>query len=92
MRDLVGHDKKASTFVVYLYLYVRRLDSKAARVQISLQKLSDSTGLSKRAVQAAVKHLARRRLLDVHRATRTAVPEYALRRPWTAYGQAAFVN
>jgi hypothetical protein len=90
MRDLVGHDKKASTFVVYFYLYVRRLDSANARVRISLQRLADSTGLSKRAVQIAIKHLVQRQLLDAYRATPTSVPEYSVRRPWAAYGRGAF--
>lgn len=83
MRDLVGHDKKPSAFVVYLYIYRRIAGSARASVHLSHQVISDATGLSRSAVQAAVRTLARRRLIRAHRAFRTATPEYSLNRHWS---------
>jgi hypothetical protein len=82
MRDLVQHDKKPSAFVVYLYLWMRTVGEKRASVHQSHQQLADATGLSKSAVQGAVKVLARRRLVRVQRRSPTATPEYVVERPW----------
>ncbi|MFN8548071.1 MAG: helix-turn-helix domain-containing protein [Candidatus Eisenbacteria bacterium] len=82
MRDLVGHDKSPSAFIVYLHLWAASIGSRPRRVRASLARIAEDTGLSKSAVQAGLKRLARRRLLAVDRAHRTAVPEYALLRPW----------
>jgi hypothetical protein len=41
-----------------------------------------ATGLSKSAVQAAMRTLARRRLIRGVRASVTAVPAYTVLRPW----------
>jgi len=49
---------------------------------VSHNMLAEATGLSKSAVQLAVKNLVRRRLLRVHRASVTAVPEYVVQCPW----------
>ena len=81
MRDLVGVEKKASTFVVYMYLYARNPEGKES-VRASLRDLSSGTGLSKRAVQHALKHLRERALLEVQREGPTTVPEYRTLRPW----------
>jgi hypothetical protein len=80
--DLVGHDKRPSSFVLYLWLYAvtRGVGRKSAF--FSYQMLCDRTGLSKRAVQRAVAHLERRQLLKVSRKSATAVPEYAPATPW----------
>jgi DNA-binding GntR family transcriptional regulator len=40
------------------------------------------TGLSKRAVQEALRLLAKRRLLSVQREGITAIPVYEVLRPW----------
>jgi len=82
MRDLLSHDKRPSAFVVYLYLWLRTHGDGKARVHQSHQQLADATGLSKSAVQTAVRILARRRLVDVKRRSKTATPEYHVRRPW----------
>jgi DNA-binding GntR family transcriptional regulator len=82
MRDLVSHDKKPSAFVVYVYLWRRTLGQARPSVHQSHQQLADATGLSKSAVQSAVKILARRRLVDIRRANKTATPEYVVNRPW----------
>ena len=82
MRDLAGHDRKPSAFLVYLCLWARTFGADARSVRISHRDLAEATGLSKSAVQAGVRWLLRRRLLRVHHASRTAVPEYAVLRPW----------
>jgi len=82
MRDLVGHDKKPSAFVVYLYLWSRLSAERSRKVQASHQMIADDTGLSKSAVQIAVRHLLRRRLLRSERSSTTATPIYSLLRPW----------
>jgi hypothetical protein len=66
MPDLVGHDRRPSAFLVYLYLW-RRTHGGARRAVASYQMLSDATGLSKRAAQTAVQLLVRRRLVDAKR-------------------------
>jgi hypothetical protein len=83
MPDLVGHDRAPSAFLVFLFLYRRTIGADVSTVQISLSDVAIGTGLSKRAVQSALSVLARRRLASIRRASITAVPVYALRRPWT---------
>ena len=78
MADLVGHDKMPSAFVVYLYLYTRGLRG----VRVSHQDIANDTGLSKSAVQAAIRNLARRKLLRTERESITAVPLHYVLRPW----------
>jgi Helix-turn-helix domain len=80
--DLVGHDKRPSSFVLYLWLYAMTRGAGRKTAFFSYQMLTDRTGLSKRAVQRAVAHLLRRQLLRVARKSRTAVPEYAVVTPW----------
>src|SRR5947207_3318991 len=86
MPDLVGHDKKPSAFVVYLYLWNRAAITRSKRVQASHQTIADDTGLSKSAVQASVRHLLRRRLIRSDLASKTAIPVYSLLRPWRRSG------
>ena len=62
MRDLVGHDHRASAFLVYL---AGTAASQEATTRISHAQLSERTGLSKRSVQDAVLHLVDRNLLRV---------------------------
>lgn len=80
--DLVGHDKRPSSFVLYLWLYAMTKGVGRKSAFFSYQMLTDRTGLSKRAVQRAVAHLARRQLLKVARKSATAVPEYSVLTPW----------
>ena len=54
---------------------------------LSLRDLAERCGLSKRAVQTAVGALARRRLVAVARDGPTAVPVYAVLRPWERRGK-----
>ena len=82
MRDLVGHDRSASAFLVYLWLWRMSRGSGRERVGASLQTLATQTGLSKSAVQGAVRHLVRRRLISAARASATAAPIYEVHEPW----------
>ena len=82
MRDLVGHDRAPSAFIVYLWLWRMSRGEGRERIGASLQTIATQTGLSKSAVQAAVRHLTRRRLLSATRASPTAAPVYEVLEPW----------
>lgn len=81
MPDLVLHDHQPSAFLVYLYLWCRGGAGKG-RVRASHQQIAHATGLSKSAVQASIRTLARRKLVRATRASPTAVPDYAVLKPW----------
>jgi hypothetical protein len=80
--DLAGHDRSPTAVLVYLVLWTALYRLEERRVSISLQKISEATGLSKSAVQAAVRLLKRRGLVAVRKTTPTSVPEYELIRHW----------
>jgi DNA-binding MarR family transcriptional regulator len=82
MRDLVGHDRQPSAFLVYLYFWRHTHANNAATVQVALLDIADATGLSKRAVQDALTQLVKRRLVAVARESITAIPVYTVLRPW----------
>jgi hypothetical protein len=82
MRDLVGHDRKPTSFLVYLYLAAEQSRRKAP-VQMSYQELAESIGVSKSAAQAAMSWLLRRELISATRETVTAIPSYTVHRPWS---------
>ena len=86
MRDLVGHDRAPSAFVVYLWLWRNGPGAGRERVGASLQTIATGTGLSKSAVQAAVRHLARRQLVTARRGRATEAPVYEVHRPWRRDG------
>jgi hypothetical protein len=83
MRDLVGHDRRPVSFLVYLWLAAEE-QRRAAPVQISYQELAESIGVSKSSAQAAVAWLSGRKLLAVRKATVTATPVYRVQHPWRA--------
>ena len=80
--DLVGHDRKASAFLVYLYLWRHTHGSGLAHVESSLSTISVDTGLSKRTVQSALAHLAARGLVSTKKPGPTDIPRYTVNRPW----------
>jgi len=82
MRDMVGHDRCPSAFLVYLHLWAecQRLSTNAAPA--SHQEIAEATGLSKSAVQKAVRYLVERKLLRAQKASVTATPEYRVLRTW----------
>ena len=82
LRDLAGHDRRPSAFLVYVYLWGATRGRLGERAELSLGRLAEETGLSKRAVQGSVAHLERRKLLRVSRPGATAVPSYEVLRPW----------
>lgn len=84
MRDLSGHDRKASAFLVYLFFWAKTVSAGRRSTRASLRQVAEGTGLSKSAVQSALKVLQRRKLLRAERRARTAVPEYTLYRPWAS--------
>ena len=82
MRDLVGHDRRPASFLVYLWLTSEQARRRGA-VQVSYQELAESVGLSKSSVQTAVSWLVRRKLLTACKENATAIPSYTVRSPWT---------
>lgn len=80
--DLVGHDRSAPAFLVYVVLWTALFRSGERQTRASLRQLSESTGLSKSAVQKGLRLLKRRSLIRVHQKSRTAVPDYELVRHW----------
>jgi DNA-binding GntR family transcriptional regulator len=82
MRDLVGHDRRPSAFLVYLYLWRATHGRGGAEAQVALLDIAEDIGLSKRSVQEALSWLSTRELITVARQSITAVPVYTVRRPW----------
>ena len=82
MRDLVGHDKCPSAFLVYLHIWAQSLGRGVETAELSHQQIADSTGLSKSAVQAGMRILLRRDLVCARKPTVTSTPEYRIQRPW----------
>ena len=82
MPDLVGHDRQPSAFLVYLYLYRHARGRVVRAATASLQQMASDTGLSKSAVQQAIRTLKRRRLVHSKRTSATSAPEYVIATPW----------
>ncbi len=82
MRDLIGHDRSPSAFVVYLHLWRHSLAIDEAMTQLSLRAIAEGTGLSKRGVQEALTVLSRRQLVSIARTSITDIPVYTVKRPW----------
>lgn len=79
MRDLVGHDRRPAAFILYLAVAAHAaLEGHA----LSYRDLSEMTGLSRRAVQDAARHLSRRRLIAVDRRGPTEPAFYRPLTPW----------
>lgn len=81
MRDLVGHDRRPVSFLVYLWLSAEQ-QRRSRAVSISYQELAGSIGVSKSSAQAAVGWLVRRKLLTVSKTSITATPTYQVQSPW----------
>ena len=80
--DLAGHDRSPGAFLVYLVLWTELYRLEQKRTPMSLRRFSEATGLSKSAVQSALRLLKRRGLIAVTMQSPTAVPEYELVRHW----------
>src|SRR6516162_4215749 len=81
-RDLVGHDKHPAAFIVYLHLYGLAARRAWRPISASLRDIAENTGLSKSAVQTALRVLRRRELVATKRTTRTSTPEHRVLRHW----------
>ena len=81
MRDLVGHDRKPVSFLVYLWLAAGQAKTRVD-VRVSYQQVAESVGISKSSAQAAIGWLLKRRLLTVQKESATATPSYTVRSPW----------
>jgi hypothetical protein len=77
--DLVGHDRRASAFLVYLVIATA---NGGQRVALSHGQMAERTALSRRSVQGAVALLRRRELIEVTRRGPTEPSEYRALRPW----------
>jgi hypothetical protein len=82
MRDLVGHDRAPSAFVVYLWLWRQTHAQGRTHFGASLQDIARATGLSKSSVQNAIRNLKRRRMLTADLPTPTAAPIYRVNETW----------
>ncbi|HXC10193.1 MAG TPA: helix-turn-helix domain-containing protein [Steroidobacteraceae bacterium] len=82
MPDLVGHDRRPATFVVYLFLLRQAAKARRDTISVSLQTIATKTGLSKSTVQTALRHLRRRKLLDPTIAATVVAPVRRIMRPW----------
>ncbi len=82
MRDLVGHDRQPTSFLVYLWFSFEAGRGRRERVYASYQTIADAIGISKSAAQSSVRWLVRRKLLEANKTSPTAVPGYRVMRPW----------
>ena len=81
MRDLVGHDRKPVSFLVYLWLAAEQAKT-SSQVRVSYQQVAESVGVSKSSAQFAIGWLLKRKLLTVKKESVTATPMYTVRSPW----------
>jgi hypothetical protein len=81
MRDLVGHDRRPVSYLVYLWLAAEQQRQRKA-VSISYGDLAESVGVSKSSAQSAVAWLVRRKLITSTKANVTATPNYTVQTPW----------
>jgi hypothetical protein len=81
MRDLVGHDRKPVSFLVYLWLTAEQAKTRD-EVRVSYQQVAECVGISKSSAQSAIGWLLKRKLLTATRESVTATPVYTVRSPW----------
>src|ERR1700739_1927106 len=81
MRDLVGHDRRPVSYLVYLWLAAEQQRQRKA-VSISYCDLAESVGVSKSSPQSGVAWLIHRNLISSTKATVTATPNYTVQTPW----------
>ncbi len=81
MRDLVGHDHKPVSYLVYLWIAAEQ-ERRGGEVCVSYREMAESIGVSKSSAQAAVAWLVKRKLMTSRKETVTATPAYTARMPW----------
>jgi hypothetical protein len=89
MPDLVGHDRRPAAFVVYLFLLHSAQALGRDQVPASLQTIAVKPGLSKSAVQVALRHLKRRGLIGGEETGSQVNPVRHVLRPWRRRLEAA---
>ena len=77
--DLIGYDRRASAFLVYLVIAAATPER---RIALSHAQLAERTGLSRRSVQTAVGWLNRRQLVEITRRGAAEVCEFRALTPW----------
>ena len=82
MRDLTGHDRSVSSYLVYLHLWHLCGGDTSVAVKTSHQQMAGAVGISKSAVQNGIRNLLRRKLVKAKKITVTSIPEYRLMTPW----------
>lgn len=82
LRDLAGHDRSPAAFLVYLLLWRKTSSQRAAGIRMSHRDIADETGLSKSAVQHALRILHRRSLVKSIQRHATDTPQHTVARPW----------
>jgi DNA-binding MarR family transcriptional regulator len=82
MRDLAGHDRAPSAFIVYLWLWRMTHGRGRKSHGASLGDIAAATGLAKSSVQNAVRRLSQRRLIAAFRAGPTLAPVYTVHESW----------
>ena len=83
IRDLVGHDRRPVSYLVYLWLAAEE-QRQQKRVSISYSDLAQSVGVSKSSAQGAIAWLIHRKLISSTKANVTATPNYTVQTPWKA--------
>ena len=78
IRDLVGHDHKPVSFLVYLWIAAEQ-QRRGGEVCVPLW---NRNGGNIKAAQAAVAWLVKRKLLAARKENATATPAYTARMPW----------
>src|SRR5437016_5039769 len=82
LRDLIGHDRSPAAFLVYLFFWRRTRGSNLPAIRLSHRHIAEETGLSKSAVQAALRILHRRGFVKSTQRYETDTPEHQVLRPW----------
>jgi len=82
MRDLVGHDRQPTSFLIYLWLNLEAGRNRRERVGASYQTVADAVGISKSAAQTGVRWLVKRKLIEARKDSPTGIPVYRVLRPW----------
>ena len=87
MRDLIGHDRRVVSFLVYLWFAAEqgKEQRKGNVVEASYREIAECIGVSKSSAQAAVTWLIKRKLLASTKKTVTATPRYKVLTPWQDY-------
>jgi len=81
MRDLVGHDRRPASYLVYLWFAAEEQRQKNP-VKISYIDLAETVGVSKSSAQSAVAWLIHRKLICSTKVNPTATPSYTVQTPW----------